>query len=378
MAEEIARVTDGIDDVNAAWGNAVIEGLAMRSMMPGRLSASSTLAEPTSDLTGVASLYYKLTNRHGVYGGLYKGGFVRGYDMSAVPALSMASLEPYSIHDIYMHADDDEPELEAAAWTQPDGAITNVTNASPIVVTSAGHGLSNEDLIAIYDVEGNLAANGIWMVANKTTDTFELYYSVGSGAYTTGGTWRKLNVSAPTRDVESGFLVKSGDPTRRLLGTVLIDAAGGSVSDNNTWAGVDNLYNARRKKYFLADATSSWTSSIAGWRPANANVNNRIVAVFCRDVYADVFAEIVAQTASGAALSTGVGLKTINIPITNTLRPFVSNSSVNMPLISSGTTPVIAGATQFTWLTYQPNTTTVTFFGTGTQYKSGMILEIMR
>lgn len=65
--------------------------------------------------------------------------------------------------------------------------ITDVTNASPIVISSAAHGFSDDDIIVVHDVAGNTAANGTWKVANKTTDTLELYGSTGDGAYISGG-----------------------------------------------------------------------------------------------------------------------------------------------------------------------------------------------
>lgn len=55
-------------------------------------------------------------------------------------------------------------------------AITDATNASPIVVTSAAHGLSDDDIVVVNGVGGNTAANGRWIVDNKTTNTFELYH----------------------------------------------------------------------------------------------------------------------------------------------------------------------------------------------------------
>jgi hypothetical protein len=71
--------------------------------------------------------------------------------------------------------------------------ITDATNATPIVVTSAGHGLKNGDIVIISGVGGNTAANGSRIATSVTTDTFELedldHSDVaGTGAYTTGGT----------------------------------------------------------------------------------------------------------------------------------------------------------------------------------------------
>lgn len=68
-------------------------------------------------------------------------------------------------------------------------AVTGATNASPIVVTIADTtGLANGDYVYLAGVEGNVAANGYWQIANLTGTTFELSGSTGTGAWTSGGT----------------------------------------------------------------------------------------------------------------------------------------------------------------------------------------------
>jgi hypothetical protein len=69
------------------------------------------------------------------------------------------------------------------------GTITGATNASPIVITSAGHGLSTGDRVTIAGVGGNDAANGTFIITKVDADSFSLDGSTGDGAYTTGGTW---------------------------------------------------------------------------------------------------------------------------------------------------------------------------------------------
>lgn len=53
-------------------------------------------------------------------------------------------------------------------------AVASSTDATPIVVTASLHGFSNGDLVTIYGHTTNIAANGIYKVANKATNTFEL------------------------------------------------------------------------------------------------------------------------------------------------------------------------------------------------------------
>lgn len=74
------------------------------------------------------------------------------------------------------------------------GNITGATNANPIVVTSASHGLESGNIIFIRGVEGNTTANGVRKVTVLTDHTFSLQTVdgdniVGGGAYTGGGEW---------------------------------------------------------------------------------------------------------------------------------------------------------------------------------------------
>lgn len=69
------------------------------------------------------------------------------------------------------------------------GAVTGATNATPIVITSANHGLANGMRVTITGVGGNTAANTTAVVSSVTTNTFALTDVAGNGDYTTGGTF---------------------------------------------------------------------------------------------------------------------------------------------------------------------------------------------
>lgn len=69
------------------------------------------------------------------------------------------------------------------------GNVTGATNASPIVITSASHGLQTGARVTVANVGGNTAANGTFTITRVSADTFSLDGSTGNGAYTSGGTW---------------------------------------------------------------------------------------------------------------------------------------------------------------------------------------------
>ena len=90
--------------------------------------------------------------------------------------------------------------------------ITDATSASPVVITAAGHGFSNGDEVDIFDIVWEYDEDSLgnqtqpdqlntrrYVVANKTTDTFELTDSNGDDIdgsafndYVSGGTARKV------------------------------------------------------------------------------------------------------------------------------------------------------------------------------------------
>jgi hypothetical protein len=84
----------------------------------------------------------------------------------------------------------DAPKLFLKIWNRQNPAvtITGATNATPIVVTAVAHGFANGDLIAITGMVGATGGNGVWEIANKADDTFELKGSAAGGVWSSGGT----------------------------------------------------------------------------------------------------------------------------------------------------------------------------------------------
>lgn len=73
--------------------------------------------------------------------------------------------------------------------------ISGATNAQPIEITAAGHGFLTGQAVTIASVGGNLGANGTWIITVTGVNTFTLNNSIGTGAYTSGGTATgKVNV----------------------------------------------------------------------------------------------------------------------------------------------------------------------------------------
>jgi len=84
--------------------------------------------------------------------------------------------------------------------TETGKTISGATKANPVVITATSHGFSNGDHVIIGSVAGMVELNGVTgIVANKTTNTFELtdvdgtnINSTGFTTYTSGGTANRI------------------------------------------------------------------------------------------------------------------------------------------------------------------------------------------
>jgi hypothetical protein len=70
--------------------------------------------------------------------------------------------------------------------------VTGATNANPVVYSSVGHGFSNNDVLVLGGIGGNLSANQTGLATAVAANTFDLntlegVAVAGSGAFTTNG-----------------------------------------------------------------------------------------------------------------------------------------------------------------------------------------------
>lgn len=110
------------------------------------------------------------------------------------------------------------------------GTITGATNASPIVITSSGHGLETGDRVTITGVSGNTAANGTFTVTKISTTTFSLQGSTGNGTYISGGNWNVTGLYVVSLTVSSANGYEQGETYEVLLEGFASSVAYGDLS----------------------------------------------------------------------------------------------------------------------------------------------------
>jgi hypothetical protein len=87
------------------------------------------------------------------------------------------------------------PADAATAIGGPTIAVTNASNSTPIVITTAApHGMNTGTQVAISLVVGNTAANGTYTITYAGPTSFALDGSVGNGAWVSGGVVTDLGV----------------------------------------------------------------------------------------------------------------------------------------------------------------------------------------
>jgi len=90
---------------------------------------------------------------------------------------------------VHVYGSSGTPLTTTTGSLKDSGSITGATNASPIVITSASHGLTTGTRVTVASVGGNTAANGDFTVTRVDANTFSLDGSTGNASYTSGGTW---------------------------------------------------------------------------------------------------------------------------------------------------------------------------------------------
>lgn len=108
----------------------------------------------------------------------------------------------------------------------------------------------------------------VWAYDNAGTVTLELL------------AWTNTTTRATALAYQDGVLVKSGATTRRYLGTVCINVAGGQSEDSLANRLVFNYYNRVLRPLYITDATATWTINNQTARQANGSTANQ-VAIMC-------------------------------------------------------------------------------------------------
>jgi Flp pilus assembly protein TadG len=125
--------------------------------------------------------------------------------------------------------------------------ITAATKARPVVISAAGHGFANNDVVWVSGVSGMTQLNNkAYLVRNRTTDTFELYTLSGS---------RVDGRSYSTHSGNTGRVQKCQDNDC----SITITSAGHGLSNNDYVyiTGVSGMTQINDQTHLVGNATAN-------------------------------------------------------------------------------------------------------------------------
>lgn len=114
----------------------------------------------------------------------------------------------------------------------PSFAVTAATNTAPIQITTIpAHGYRNGQHVLISGVSGNTAANGAFMIANATTNTFTLQKEVDGSSVSGNGSFSGQGaVSSPRATIISG----GSNPAIEAVNGACFNVSGYSVTSSGS------------------------------------------------------------------------------------------------------------------------------------------------
>jgi hypothetical protein len=250
---------------------------------------------------------------------------------------------------------------------------TPVTIADVTAATTIYAALFGGNQISLYEnshwqvyasAEMSLALGTL--TANKNYDVF-CYLNSGVPTLELGAAWTNDTTRATALAYQDGVLVKSGDATRRYLGTFRTISTTETCDTERrrfTW----NNANRVKRKLKVLDTTDSWNYSTAAYRQANGNAANQLeVLVGVVEEFHTISAlnRVANSTSTPRNVAAGIG---INSTTENSadLTANANCTSVNVATPSAQLIHAALGYTYYAWLEYGAGADTQTWIGDST------------
>lgn len=233
-------------------------------------------------------------------------------------------------------------------------AITGVTNASPAVITSNGHGFAQDDLLAILNVGGAVGVNQLAKVNSPAANTYQLKTTTGEaldvvtpGVYTSGGVAINLTKCLNRQDWDATEQKTYVIPTTTVVGGIVkpsasitfsaVAAAGGAsvhaflVAKNSGAAATDTgLYFYDGKQQVICNTNAAAAATTILVEPISQAIASGATIVFSNGVVATLTAP-----AAAGARSLTVSALSGAIPPGHTGEALI-NVANNLPIIMNG------------------------------------------
>jgi len=144
----------------------------------------------------------------------------------------------------------------------------------------------------------------VWCYASGTSPALELT------------SWTNDSTRTTALVMSNGFLCKSGDATRRYIGTVRTQASSGTTVDSVQQRYIWNYYNRMRRRLVFHDTAVTWTQSAASWRQANVSASAQFdVVIGVATAMVDISVHMGGNFSAGAtSCAFSIGDNSPNLP----------------------------------------------------------------
>jgi hypothetical protein len=343
----------------------------------GRLTLTTNVPVTTSDVSGATSIYF--TPYNGNLVSLYDGTRWKLYSFTQL-TLAVGTVVPNQAYDVFLYDSNGTLTLESLEWAN---ATATMTIATPGVVTWTAHGMVTGNSV-MFTTTGALptgvSANTRYFVNVINANTFNLATTLANlvaGTYvaTTGSqsgthTARGPHARATALTTQNGVYVKTGDTTRRYLGSFLAtsttateDSGGGISNQVGGKRFLWNMYNRQPRPINVIDTANTWSYSGNTYRVANgAAAPLNCVEFLCGlpEVVVEANLHASGHYATATHWTTGFGLDGLTI-VGRTSSVYTNNTSLsnastyrNLPGL---------GYHYLTWLEKSTDSVAVTFAG---------------
>lgn len=186
--------------------------------------------------------------------------------------------------------------------------------------------------------------------------------------------WTNDTTRATALTTQDNILVKTGDATRRYLGTIRTTGVSGQCEDSVSKRFVWNYYHRLRRKLRRVDSTASWTYAGAGaFRSMNNSTSNRVEVVcgVSEDLIDLYFSLSAGTSVANVSAQAGIGINSVTVDSSDSSQQF-SGGTIRYDVTARINNPTIVGYTYYQMLEGSANGT-ATFDGTNTV--SGSIIN---
>lgn len=302
------------------------------TIVNGRLTLESGVPISTSDQTAKTTLYFTpyLGNRIGLKSG-------SSWDLYSFTekSLPLSGYIKGVVYDIFGYLSSGALALESLAWKKVTASNSPTSGSAKTINVSDTGDLAVGREVTIKDGSNSEITTITALVAN-TSITVDL-----ANSYTTPDVYG-FNTRATDLTLDEGKWVKSGDATRRYLGTIRITSTTGQCEDSLQRRLISNYAQPVLRQMHKSDSTATWNANDTSFGYARGQTSNRLELLLHKDgLQPIVRLEVLAYPQSSSNLiEVGIGVDSsseisgINSWIYNTAIPILLRAALNSALAS--------------------------------------------